>query len=277
MKNIIQPANTRNTEIQDKNKTIDKMQLIAAILAAVHLLTALPVTTGLLIRSHWSHVRMSTLPPARVDGRRGGEVVLLCSASGSPAPSVAWYKDDLFVSHSDWSVDQGGNSIGETVARLVLPCLTDSDAGVYECRAKAGQHEATATTQLNIVPDDAATGAAADSDDNQQQPRCTVPNRPVIAVWRPMYLVEEGDTARLPCTVQSGVPAGQVSWTNALGAQAADNNDSRIQVEESGDLVITNINFKDMGQYTCTVTGTEGSDSVHSFVYPLAPSRNSLN
>ena len=47
LKNIIQPANTRNTEIQDKNKTIDKMQLIAAILAAVHLLTALPVTTGI--------------------------------------------------------------------------------------------------------------------------------------------------------------------------------------------------------------------------------------
>ena len=35
-----------------------------------------------------------------------------------------------------------------------------------------------------------------------------------------------------------------MSWTNALGAQAADNNDSRIQVEESGDLVIANINFK---------------------------------
>ena len=41
------------------------------------------------------------------------------------------YKDDLFVSHSDWSVDQGGNSIGETVARLVLPCLTDRCVSVF--------------------------------------------------------------------------------------------------------------------------------------------------
>jgi hypothetical protein len=47
------------------------------------------------VQSHWEHVRLKALPPVRVDGREGGQVVLTCSATGSPAPSVAWYK----VSH----------------------------------------------------------------------------------------------------------------------------------------------------------------------------------
>jgi len=239
------------------------MKMIAMLPAVFAFLSLLPQSSGLLIKSHWSHVRMSTVPPERIDGRRGGEVILLCSASGSPAPSVAWYKDGLFVSHQDWKVEEGGNSLGETVARLVLPCLTDDDAGLYECRARAGEHETTSTTEVHVVAAEVERG------------RCLVPGRPVIGSWRPMYLVEMGDTARLPCRIQSGVSAVEVSWTNSAGA--ADNNDVRLVVQQNGDLVINDIQFQDMGQYTCTATGPGGSDSVHTFVYPLAPDRNSLN
>ena len=50
------------------------------------------VSGGLVVQSHWEHVRLKVLPPVRVDGREGGQVVLTCSATGSPAPSIAWYK-----------------------------------------------------------------------------------------------------------------------------------------------------------------------------------------
>jgi len=50
---------------------------------------------GRIIQPRWSHVRLKSVPPARVDGRQGGRVVLVCSATGSPAPKVAWYKDSL--------------------------------------------------------------------------------------------------------------------------------------------------------------------------------------
>jgi hypothetical protein len=33
-------------------------------------------------------------------------------------------KDSLFVSHMDWSVEESAGTMGETVARLTLPCLT---------------------------------------------------------------------------------------------------------------------------------------------------------
>jgi hypothetical protein len=32
-------------------------------------------------------------------------------------------QDSLFVSHMDWSVGESAGTMGETVARLTLPCL----------------------------------------------------------------------------------------------------------------------------------------------------------
>jgi hypothetical protein len=67
----------------------------------------------------------------------------------------------------------------------------------------------------------------------------------------------------------------QVVWTTSDG-QPAQGNDIRFRLEENGDLIIQKVTFADMGQYTCTVTGAGGSDSVHTFLYPLAPERNLL-
>jgi hypothetical protein len=65
----------------------------------------------------------------------------------------------------------------------------------------------------------------------------------------------------------------QVVWTTGDG-QAAQGNNVRVSLEDNGDLVIQKVTFADMGQYTCTVTGPGGTDSIHTFLYPLAPERN---
>lgn len=217
---------------------------------------------GMVIQSHWSHVRLKSIPPARVDGRQGGEVVLRCSATGSPTPRIAWYKDSMFVSHLDWSVEEDVSSIGEAVAQITIPCLSASDAGVYECRARSGENEASSTTRLNVLPPD-----------EDVQGHCVETGRPKISMWKGTYMIEEGDTARLPCRVQNDVLDYRVTWTNTEG-KLAHENDVRYSVEANGDLVIKEVNFADMGQYTCTVSGIGGSDTVHTFMYPLSADRN---
>merc|ERR1719186_2344693 len=111
------------------------------------LILSLSTTRSLVIKSHLWHVRFKTVAPARVDVGKTGELVLTCSATGSPAPSVSWYKDDLFVPHLDLNLDDESPSLGETVARLRLPCITEADAGQYECRARAGKLEVSAVTE----------------------------------------------------------------------------------------------------------------------------------
>jgi len=216
---------------------------------------------AMVIQSHWSHVRLKSIPPARVDGRQGGEVVLLCSATGSPTPKIAWYKDSMFVSHLDWAVEEDVSSIGEAIAKLTIPCLSQEDIGMYECRARSGEHETSATTRVNVVPSNDVKG------------HCVETGKPKISMWRGTYMIEEGDTATLPCRVQNDVLDYRVTWTNTDGKPAHEN-DVRYSLESNGDLVIRNVRFADMGQYSCTVSGTGGSDTIHTFMYPLSTDRN---
>lgn len=222
---------------------------------------------AMVIQSHWEHVRLKAIPPVRVDGRAGGKVVLLCSATGSPAPKISWYKDNLFVSHMDWRVEEDVNSLGESVARLTIPCLSQRDAGVYECRARSGENQVSSVTTLNVVESE---------EDKKEGGVCADAGNISISMWRPTLLVEEGDIAILPCRVENDANGHQVRWTTADGRSSLEN-DVRYTLQDNGDLVIREVTFKDMGQYSCTVTGTGGTDTVHSFLYPLAADRNLIS
>jgi len=219
------------------------------------LLVFLELVEGGLLRSAGDRVRLTEVGPARVDGRLSGSVVLTCTATGSPAPALAWYKDSLFLSHQDQEEGAGQGSLGETVARLVLSCLTEADGGQYECRARAGREQESAVTELNVVH-----WEEADTD------HCTKTRRPEISVWRPTVLVEVGRTVSLPC--QTNSEDSLVTWsTRGVAIQAG----GRIKISKTGELEISDVNWSDMGQYTCTVTNTGGSDIIQSFIYPLSP------
>jgi len=222
-----------------------------AILVVVIL--TMSTARSMVIQSHWEHVRLKTVPPARVDARHTGELILTCSATGSPAPSIAWYKDDLFVPHLDYTLEEGSASLGETVAKLRLPCLTELESGKYECRARAGKQEVSAVTEVNVV----------EYDNNL----CTEEGKPEIAMWRPTMMVEEGSLVVLPCRVNH--PHDQeISWTDGRGDDIG--NDVRFVVRDTGDLVISSVTWSDMGQYSCTARNIRGTTSVNTFLYPLA-------
>lgn len=205
-----------------------------------------------IIQTQWEHVRFKTVAPARVDVRDSGHLVLTCSATGSPAPTLAWYKDDLFVAHLEDDQDKAKTSLGETVARLTLPCMSVKDVGQYECRASAGRQEISAVTQVNVV----------DWDTNLCQYQ--EPRGPEIEMWRTTVMVETGRSIVLPCRVSS---EASITWT--------DSNDNTVSgdrhvVLASGDLMIHHVTWDDMGEYKCSASNDNGSDAVKTFLYPLA-------
>lgn len=210
------------------------------------------------VQPTWNHVKFKKVPPARLDGRLTGEVEVVCSATGSPAPEVAWYKDSLFLSHPELETGdaEAGDSLGETVARLRIPCLSSQDMGLYECRARAGKMEASATMDLRVV----------DFEHNV----CAQLGEPQIMLWRPTIMLEEGSTAVLPCKTESKDDI--VKWSYS-GEDDEDltHGDSKFSVKDNGDLLIHDLRFPDMGEYTCTATNSRGSTQIKTFVYPLAP------
>jgi len=220
----------------------------------VHLLLA---AESLVISPRWSHLRWKTVAPARVDVRASGEVILTCTATGSPAPAVAWYKDGLFVPHLELIGDQTHvRSLGETVAKLRLSCATQEIVGKYECRARAGEHELSAVTRVELA-------------DWSEGDLCSEAGTPEIATWSPTLMVEEGTDAVLRCRAMSGEVV-TTTWLNDKGERLGEKGE-RHSVTASGDLVVRDVSFADMGTYTCRLTNKLGSDQVDTFLYPLAP------
>jgi len=220
----------------------------------IHLLLA---AESLVISPRWSHLRWKTVAPARVDVRASGQVVLTCTATGSPAPAVAWYKDGLFTPHLELAEDQTEEqaSLGETVARLRLSCASKETVGKYECRARSGEQELSAVTQVELA-------------DWSEGDLCSETGTPEVATWSPTLMVEEGTDAVLRCRAMSG-EAVTTTWLDDKGEELGKG--ERHSVTESGDLVVRDVSFADMGTYTCRLTNKLGSDQVDTFLYPLAP------
>ena len=65
-----------------------------------------------------------TANPSSVTVELNDRVTLSCSASGSPTPSIRWYKDNKAI--------EGPQAIGNT---FVIPEATPDDRGFYQCEA----------------------------------------------------------------------------------------------------------------------------------------------
>ena len=170
---------------------------------------------------------------------------------------MAWYKDGLFVPHLELVGDQTHvRSLGETVAKLRLSCATQEIVGKYECRARAGEHELSAVTRVELA-------------DWSEGDLCSEAGTPEIATWSPTLMVEEGTDAVLRCRAMSEEVV-TTTWLNDKGERLGEKGE-RHSVTASGDLVVRDVSFADMGTYTCRLTNKLGSDQVDTFLYPLAP------
>lgn len=67
-----------------------------------------------------------------------------------------------------------------------------------------------------------------------------------------------------------------VSWTLPDDKQVSMDQKDKYEILETGDLIIKDLNWADMGNYVCTVSDDQGSDSVSSFVYPASVRKESF-
>uniref|UniRef100_H3D9L5 DCC netrin 1 receptor n=1 Tax=Tetraodon nigroviridis TaxID=99883 RepID=H3D9L5_TETNG len=83
--------------------------------------------------------------PSRVTALLGSDVVLECSASGYPTPSIQWRKgEELIQSWSKkYSLLVGSN--------LIIRSVTDDDSGSYSCTAANRNQNISATAELSVL------------------------------------------------------------------------------------------------------------------------------
>ena len=67
-----------------------------------------------------------TQPPKNTSGNLHSTTNLICNATGSPNPTILWYKDNIIIPY--------GNTDGSV---LLFPELKLEDRGLYYCEARS--------------------------------------------------------------------------------------------------------------------------------------------
>ena len=155
-------------------------------------------------------VRFKELPPAHVSARVSGSVTLTCSATGSPSPVTGWYKNGHKVAGSE----SGPGGLGESVAKLVLSCVSEEDGGVYECRSQAGGQEVVVSTKVDIVGHKPLSPCL---------PRSLQGGAPTITGWFSTIMIQSGESVRYghgqwSPIITLSVSGYHVMWRATLGA-----------------------------------------------------------
>ena len=84
-------------------------------------------------------------------------------------------------------------------------------------------------------------------------------------MWSKTRLEVIGSEVQLFCR-SSGFPKPVVSWVGPDGIPITTMD--RFEVTNSGDLIIRDLSWPDMGGYTCLVSNPSGDDHSSTFLYP---------
>jgi len=179
-----------------------------------------------------------------------------CAVQGSNYPRIEWLKDGQILNNDieDDSLDLMVDSavLVKVKSALVIPCSQPSQSGVYTCIGDDGVKRISGETQLNVQ----------DSPNSVMLDSCSVSSsEPVILQWTRTYLGNQGSAAVLLCR-----GPGKKSWFRSSNKPL---NSNKYKVLHNGDLLISELGWLDMGDYTCEVNINHQVYKLTSFVYPM--------
>ncbi|XP_017048178.1 protein sidekick isoform X7 [Drosophila ficusphila] len=166
---------------------------------------------------------------AETFGEFGGQVQLTCDVVGEPTPQVKWFRNAESV---DAHIESGRYTLN-TDNTLVIKKLILDDAAMFQCLAINEAGENSASTWLRV---------------KTSAPIMELPPQNVTAL--------DGKDATISCRAV-GSPNPNITWIYNE-TQLVDIS-SRVQILESGDLLISNIRSVDAGLYICIRANEAGS------------------
>ncbi|XP_063923433.1 protein sidekick isoform X3 [Zophobas morio] len=152
-------------------------------------------------------------------GEYGMPISLPCDVVGIPKPNVTWYKNSQAVNLTD------RRYVLEEDNSLLIKKLLINDNGMFQCFANSEAGESSISTWLRV--------------------KTAVP---IMEVGPQNVTVLDGKDATLSCRA-AGAPTPNVTWIYK-GEQEIETS-SRVQILDTGDLLIAAVKEADVGMYTC--------------------------
>ncbi|XP_029288192.1 neural cell adhesion molecule L1-like protein isoform X2 [Cottoperca gobio] len=172
----------------------------------------------------------------------GSDVLLKCSASGTPQPTTTWRVNGELL--------QGAPAANRKAFddTIVLHNAKASDSAVYQC--EASNKHGTLLSNANIMVMNLAPVILTNEGED--------------------YTAVEGKGAMMHCKVFSSPPS-TITWSKDDSSESVEG--LRFTVHDNGSLEIYSAEKDDMGQYTCLAKNTEGSSAIDAMLYVKDPTR----
>ncbi|XP_017852461.1 protein sidekick [Drosophila busckii] len=171
---------------------------------------------------------------AETFGDFGGQVELACDVIGDPKPTVRWHRNAEAI---DTQLQSGGGGGGGYALKadntLVIKKLTLDAEGMFQCLASNEAGEKSAYTWLRVKT-----------------------SAPVLEQPPQNSTALDGKDATISCRA-IGAPNPNITWI--YNETQLVEISSRVQILESGDLLISNIRPSDAGLYICVRANEAGS------------------
>nr|XP_043880085.1 neural cell adhesion molecule L1-like protein isoform X2 [Solea senegalensis] len=169
----------------------------------------------------------------------GSEVIIKCSASGTPQPTVTWRVNGVPLQDTP----AARKTFDDTI---VLHNAKASDSAVYQCEASNRHGKLLSNANIMIM------------------------NLP------PMILTKDGEDysaverkgVMMHCKVFSSPPS-TITWSKDDSSESVEG--PRFTVHDNGSLEIYSVEKDDTGQYTCLAKNIEGSSAIDAMLYVKDP------
>ncbi|KAK3745618.1 hypothetical protein QZH41_013723 [Actinostola sp. cb2023] len=166
------------------------------------------------------YVQFTTLP-SNITVVQGENVQLSCRASGVPAPTITWYRNDGCPMPLQYNVDKGD---------LHILNISKEEEWTFVCLATnvLGSKTTEATVTVNVFPE-------------------------ITSFLDHVITINESNTLVLPCNA-TGYPIPNLRWFKTGDSLPEDRHSYDSQL-----LNITSVRYKDRGEYVCTANNTAGT------------------
>uniref|UniRef100_A0A8C9Z718 Neural cell adhesion molecule L1-like protein n=1 Tax=Sander lucioperca TaxID=283035 RepID=A0A8C9Z718_SANLU len=167
----------------------------------------------------------------------GSDVLIKCSASGTPQPTITWRVNGAPAPNRKVFDDT-----------IVLRNAKASDSAVYQC--EASNKHGTLLSNANIMIMNLSPMILTKEGED--------------------YSAVEGNGVMMHCNVFSSPPS-TITWSKDDSSESVEG--PRLTIHDNGSLEIYSVEKDDTGQYTCLAKNTEGSSAVDAMLYVKDPTR----
>ncbi|XP_055384173.1 neural/ectodermal development factor IMP-L2-like [Condylostylus longicornis] len=201
-------------------------------------------------------VKLTKVPPTNIYHDKGSIIEIECEALGTPIPEVQWVPGNV-VRENNAVMFSGPSTLVKVRSVLIVERLKHTKT--FSCVATAAGKQVIASTTVH-------TKKIETSINDVTQMRYE-PRKPKIIYNYSLYLETVGSTILLPCKIAPNRLKIEKIWLDSSGNVISGEN-SRFKINSSGDLIIFDLKWDDMGAYKCVAENSIGRDAADTFVYP---------